>query len=319
MTEYKRFEGETDEALILRVCRDKPIIGSWYDVCTILNKLLGAHYKPNTYRNKFQSYDRLRQVETGKSDSELLNEIKDQRRELEKEKIRFRDERAEYSKLIRQEARKESYVDLVKRTLTEYAPKALNYSPANVCASDTDMVLVVSDLHCGVEVNHYLNTFNSDILADRFVRCLDKVVEIQNRHHSENINVLISEVISGLIHENLRCENNQNIIEQFLTVSQYLSDFLVELSKHFNRVNVFVMPGNHSRISPKKESNLKGENMDNLLIPYLSAVLQNVRNVYFEENKLDEIHCFSLGDIVLRNQNPILLLSFDSPFDKCSI
>lgn len=38
-----------------------------------------------------------------------------------------------------------------------------------------------------------------------------------------------------------------------------------------------------------------------------------------KENKLDEIHCFSLGDIVLRNQNPILLLSFDSPFDKCSI
>lgn len=288
MTKYKRFEGETDEALILRVCRDKPIIGSWDDVCAILNKLLGANYRPNTYRNKFQSYDRLHRVEIDKSDSDLLNEIKEQRRELEKEKIRFRDERAEYSKLIRQEARKESYVDLVKRTLSEYAPKALDYSPTNEYTSDTDMVLVVSDLHCGVEVYHYLNNYNSDILADRFVDCLNKVIAIQNRHHSENINVLISEVISGLIHENLRCENNQNIIEQFLTVSQYLSDFLMELSKHFNKVNVFVMPGNHSRISPKKESNLKGENMDNLLIPYLSAVLQNVHNINFEENKLDE-------------------------------
>ena len=86
MTEYKRFEGETDEALILRICRDKPIIGSWDDVCAILNKLLGANYRPNTYRNKFQSYDRLHRVEIDKSDSELLNEIKEQRRELEKER-----------------------------------------------------------------------------------------------------------------------------------------------------------------------------------------------------------------------------------------
>lgn len=288
MTEYKRLPNETDEALILRVCRDKPLIGNWNDVCEILNKLLGANYRPNTYRNKFQSYDRLHNADIGKTDSSLLEEIKEQRKLLEKEKVQFRDERNEYNKIIREEARKESYIDLVKRTLSEYAPKSLDYSPAIKNSSDTDMVLMVSDLHCGIEVNHYLNTFNSDILADRFKNCLNKVIEIQNRHNSENINVLISEVISGLIHENLRCENNKNIIEQFLTVSQYLSDFLIELAHHFNNVNVYVMAGNHSRISPKKESSLKGENMDNLLIPYLSAVLQNVTNIYCIKNSVDE-------------------------------
>lgn len=288
MTEYTRLPNETDEALILRVCRDKDFIGSWDDVAVVLNRLLGANYRPNTYRNNFQSYNKFRQVDLEKSESSLLDEIKEQRKLLEKEKIQFRDERNEYNRVIREEARKESYIDLVKRTLSEYAPKSLDYSPIATYNSDTDMVLVVSDLHCGIEVNHYLNTFNSDILADRFVKCLDKVIEIQNRHHSENINVLISEVISGLIHENLRCENNQNIIEQFLTVSRYLSDFLMELAHHFNNVNVFVMAGNHSRISPKKESSLKGENMDNLLIPYLSAVLQNVTNIHFTENDIDE-------------------------------
>lgn len=300
MTEYTRLPNETDEALILRVCRDKDIIGSWDDVAVVLNRLLGANYRPNTYRNNFQSYNKFRQVDLDKSESSLLDEIKEQRKLLEKEKIQFRDERNEYNRVIREEARKESYIDLVKRTLSEYAPKSLDYSPIATYNSDTDMVLVVSDLHCGIEVNHYLNTFNSDILADRFSRCLDKVIEIQNRHHSENINVLISEVISGLIHENLRCENNQNIIEQFLTVSRYLSDFLMELAHHFNNVNVFVMAGNHSRISPKKESSLKGENMDNLLIPYLSAVLQNVTNIYFTENDIDEsIAMFSVrGNVV---------------------
>lgn len=288
MTDYKRFDGETDDALILRICRDKDIIGSWEDVCEILNNLLGANYRPNTYRNRFQNYDKFPQADLGTTESSLLEEIKEQRKELEKERIKFRDERNEYNRIIREEARKESYIDMVKRMLSDYAPKSLNYTTPPSYKSDTDMVLVVSDLHCGIEVNHYLNHFDSDILADRFVTCLSKVIEIQNRHQSENITVLISEVISGLIHENLRCENNENIIEQFLTVAQYISDFLTELSKHFNNVEVLVMPGNHSRVTPKKESSLKGENIDNLLIPYLSAVLQNISNIHFHKNNIDE-------------------------------
>ena len=288
MTDYKRFDGETDDALILRICRDKDVIGSWEDVCEILNNLLGANYRPNTYRNRFQNYDKFRQADLGTTGSSLLEEIKEQRKELEKERIKFRDERNEYNRIIREEARKESYIDMVKRMLSNYAPKSLNYTTPPSYKSDTDMVLVVSDLHCGIEVNHYLNHFDSNILADRFITCLNKVIEIQNRHQSENITVLISEVISGLIHENLRCENNENIIEQFLTVAQYISDFLTELSKHFNNVEVLVMPGNHSRVTPKKESSLKGENIDNLLIPYLSAVLQNISNIHFHKNNIDE-------------------------------
>lgn len=288
MTDYKRFDGETDDALILRICRDKDIIGSWEDVCEILNNLLSANYRPNTYRNRFQNYDKFRQADLGVTESSLLEEIKEQRKELEKERIKFRDERNEYNRIIREEARKESYIDMVKRMLSDYAPKSLNYTIPPSYKSDTDMVLVVSDLHCGIEVNHYLNHFDSNILADRFITCLNKVIEIQNRHQSENITVLISEVISGLIHENLRCENNENIIEQFLTVTQYVSDFLTELSKHFNNVEVLVMPGNHSRVTPKKESSLKGENIDNLLIPYLSAVLQNISNIHFHKNNIDE-------------------------------
>ena len=290
MTDYKRFEGETDEELIYRITGEKDKIGSWQGVADVLNELLGTEYTESKFRKQRQAFDKMFAANQSKfsDDKAILEEIKEQRRELAKEKVQFRDERNEYNRLIREEARKESYIDLVKRIFAEYEPKSLNYSPIETYKSDTDMVLVISDLHCGIEVNHYLNTYNSDILADRFVNCLRKVISIQNTHRSENITVLISEVISGLIHENLRCENNKNIIEQFLTVGEYLSSFLMELSNHFNKVNVLVMPGNHSRVQARKEASLKGENMDNLLIPYLSAVLQNVKNIYFQENKIDE-------------------------------
>ena len=82
--------------------------------------------------------------------------------------------------------------------------------------------------------------------------------------------------------------NNQNLIEQFLSVSDVLSEFIIELSKIFKEVHVYVTPGNHSRISPKKEDNLKGENFDNLLIPFLSERLQNLKNIHCHKNEIIE-------------------------------
>jgi hypothetical protein len=290
MTEYKRYDGESDEELIYRITGEKDNIGSWQGVADILNKLLGTEYTESKFRKQRQSFDKMFAANQNKfyEDVDVLNEIKNQRKELEKEKIRFRDERNEYNRVIRQEARKESYLDLVKRTIAEYVPKSLDYQYNEPYKSDTDMVLLISDVHCGIEINHFLNSYNEDIMAERFKKCLDNVITIQSIHHSENLNILLSEVISGLIHENLRCENNQNIIEQFLTVCKYISDFIVEVSKYFSSVNVYVAPGNHSRLNARKESSLKGENADNLIIPYLKAVLQNIKNVHCFENNIDE-------------------------------
>lgn len=125
-------------------------------------------------------------------------------------------------------------------------------------------------------------------MKDRLNRYLDKIFEVQLRHGSENAFVILSELVSGIIHNELRIENNQNLIEQFLTVANYISEFLVEMSYRFNTVNVYVCPGNHSRISPKKEDSLKGENIDHLAIPFLQAKLQNFKNIIFNENKIEE-------------------------------
>lgn len=99
----------------------------------------------------------------------------------------------------------------------------------------------------------------------------------------------------------MRIENNQNLIEQFLTVSEYLTDFLDQLSREFKDIHVYVCPGNHSRAVAKKESSLKGENFDHLLIPYLAARLQNFNNIHFYKNTIEEsVAMFSVrGNTVL--------------------
>lgn len=70
---------------------------------------------------------------------------------------------------------------------------------------------------------------------------------------------------------------------------------LVRMANHFHNINVYVTPGNHSRIVAKKEDSLDGENMDLLLPFYLKARLQNVENVYIMDNTIEpEIAMFNV-------------------------
>ena len=84
-------------------------------------------------------------------------------------------------------------------------------------------------------------------------------------------------------------------MEQFKYVSELISAMLVRLANNFNHIYVYTTPGNHSRISPKKEDSLDGENMDVLLPFYLKARLQNVDNVSICDNTIEpEIAMFNI-------------------------
>ena len=302
-----KHQDENEEEYLWRIGQlvDSKQVDSWRSVVDIVNEQLGftdsKKRDESSFRKRYQASKKFyEKVFTKMISNEYAEQIRELTRELEKRKIQYRDERNAYNRIIRDEARKESYIDLVKRMISETVPEKLDYkySPVDLC-SDNDLVIHLTDIHNGINIDNYFNKYNLDILKSRLRTYLDNILQIRARHNSENAYVIIGEVLSGLIHENLRCENNQNLIEQFLSVSELITDFLYELSTQFKTVNVYVTPGNHSRISPKKEQNLKGENFDNLLIPYLSAKLQNTQNVLFNTNDIEE----SIATMVIRGNN----------------
>ena len=291
---YKRFDGESDDELILRICNDKENIGTWNDVAAVLNSLLDCNYTESAYRKKVQYFRKVLDANQSKftDGAAQLKELKEERILLEKERVKTRDERNEYRRLIREEARKESYKEQILRSISEYHGQPLDYDKRKqfngILESDNDLVISVTDIHAGIEIDNWFNKYNTEVMYDRFRQYLDKIFEVYLRHGSENIYVIISELVSGLIHNSLRIESNQNLIEQFLSVSDCISQFLSELSYKFNEVHVYVCPGNHSRLHAKKEESLKGENITIMEIIFLQAKLQNFKNIEFHENKIDE-------------------------------
>lgn len=214
---------------------------------------------------------------------------------LKKERQKLSDARVEYNRQIRQEARKESYSEMVKRIICENVEPTdlkIQYHTFN---SNTDLLVHLTDIHTGIEINTWNNIFNQDILKERIEKFTSEILKIRNLHKSENCYLVIGEILSGIIHNNLRLQNNMDLMTQFKYVSELISAMLIKIANHFDHIYVYVTPGNHSRISPKKEDALDGENMDVLLPFYLRAKLQNIKNIDICENNIDpEIAMFNI-------------------------
>lgn len=297
MNEYRRFENETDEQLIYRISQDKDKIGTWQNVSDILNALLGVNYSESCYRKKFQSFSKMLEANQDKFVSSDLQaeELKQLRRELAKEKQKLSDERVEYNRLIRNEARKESYVDIVKRVISENTPPINVQAHYTLYNSNVDLLCHLTDIHTGIEIDNWKNKFNEHILKQRIEKYTSDILDVRGFHQAENLYLVIGELVSGIIHNNLRLQNNMDLIEQFKYICELISGMLVILANNFSNVYVYTTPGNHSRISPKKEDALDGENLDIIAPFYLKARLQNIKNVHICDNNIEpEIAMFNI-------------------------
>lgn len=299
MTEYTRLPNETDEALILRVCRDKPIIGSWYDVCTILNKLLGAHYKPNTYRNKFQSYDRLRQVEIGKSDSDLLNEIKEQRRELEKERKKIQTEKIEYNKWLREDARDELITEKIIEAIKEAnfidipTPYEFqNYYLNRRKVSNKTGILCFGDEHYGVSYEikglngEILNAYSPEIFEKRMWDLFTQVIDIIIKEELDTISIYsLGDFSDGILRIKQLFKLRYGVIEGSVKYAKFLVEWLNQLSKYV-KIRFQMVKGNHTelRLLGQPKGTFSNENMDYVVREMIRVCLNDNPNFEYIEN-----------------------------------
>ena len=242
------------------------------------------------FRSDYEKYKAEKNKSVGGND-----ELDEKIQEMRKEKIKLSDARVEYNRLIRQEARKESYADMVKHIICEDV-KPMNVTiHYNLFNSSTDLLCHLTDIHTGIEIHNWKNNFDENELKRRIDKFTSDILDIRGVHQSENCYLVIGEILSGLIHNNLRLQNNMDLMEQFKYVSELISAMLTRMANHFNHIYVYTTPGNHSRISAKKEDSLDGENMDMLLPFYLKARLQNIDNVSICDNTIEpEIAMFNI-------------------------
>lgn len=294
---FKRLDDENERQFLWRLgqAKDNGLVDfNWEEIADIMNKEfredVSEYRSEAAYRKPYQQAKQFYEAGTFSKFSEdtYIAELREAKHEVRKEKQKLWDERTALNKVLREEGRRESMFDIVKYAIEKYQPIKFDYEPHTVDSSDNDLIIHLTDIHCGVNIDSPFNKFNTNILKDRLQRFLNEILDIQRMYQSENAYLILGgDNISGLIHLNARIEAKENIITQIMTVTDMISNFIYELSKVFNKVEVHTTAGNHSRSVANKQETLKGENFD-LLVPYICKKdLKNIENIEFAENHLD--------------------------------
>ena len=295
VTSIKRIGDENEEQYIWRLGNlkdDGAIDLTWEEISSLVNnEFRESEYEfreSSSYRKRYtiskSFFESVFSKQIG-GDS-YIEQMREERQELYKVKTQVRDERNELNRKLREQARMDTLLDTVKDVMSKEC-KPFAYSPSPIITGEKDMIVQLTDLHTGLTVNNFLNKFNEDILNLRVSKYLDEIFAIQKQQNCQRCYVVLGgDLISGLIHTSLRIENSLNTIQQVKAVSVLVGNFINQLKNIFSEVHVHSVAGNHSRLSPKKDDQLSGEELDALVPFYVEIMFANNANVTVHENEM---------------------------------
>lgn len=303
--------------MIYRITGEKEKIGSWQEVANILNELLGTEYTESKFRKQRQAFDKMLEANRAKfvdSDNQL-KEIQVQTRELERAKIKFRDERNAWQKQNYTDARVEEKLDLLENELLSLGNVNFDIHDNVTIDSDNDILIILSDLHIGQCFSSMWGEYNSDVAKRRLNQLLNEIISIQKLHNSEICYVSCQgDLLSGNIHKSIQVSNRENVIEQIKIATELISSFCYELTKYFETVFMSNVSGNHSRMD-RKDDAIHDERMDDIISWGIELSLKHIDNFHVLKRNLDT----GIADLSIRGKSYIAVHGDYDSFSKSGV
>lgn len=278
ITTYKRFENETDEELIYRICKDKDQIGSWQNVANIINELTGNDFGESTYRKKYQAFKKMLEANQSKFvDSEAqLKEIEIQKRELQKERNKLYATKTEYSRQIRQQSRFELFYENVANEISLY--DVPNFRYIDTLNQKNEYILSIADIHAGANFVTETNDYSFEEITKRFEKLYTDVVNFVLDKNISNLKVLcMGDDIQGILRLSDLQLNESSVVKATVFVAKTIARFLNDLSEYCFIDYYHCPTSNHSQTRPlgTKASEIASEDVEYVICNYIKDVLVN--------------------------------------------
>lgn len=226
--------------------------------------------------------------------SEYHDEIANTKRELERAKIQFRDERNAWQRQNYNSARVEQKLNYLENVIKENNHYDLKIETRNSNPYKT-AIITCSDWHIGECFDNEWGYYDSNVAQDRIEEYANKAI---HRCELENVSDVIiagcGDLCSGNIHTSIAVTNRENVIEQIMLASELMLGFVKAFVDKGFDVAFTNISGNHSRISRKEEA-IKDERLDNLVGWFVSTHLQNYPNFAYvkpQDTTLAEVEGF---------------------------
>lgn len=296
----KRKENETDYEFYERIGfmkLNKEIEKEWDELADIVGGFeSGTHYRKKMYGIKeAKEYyeEKINNIKLDNVSQETLSEIDEKLLELKKEKIKLSDYKNYINRDIRRLSRVENIIDTMKDsvdTLNNNYPlmnSDMNQVKPENC--NKSGLLLCSDWHLGACFSNMNNEYSLDIAIERVNIMVKRTIEIGKINNVGRLYIgAIGDLCNGLIRTVTRLENQIDVAEQVVMVSEVISKMLWELSNNFSTVTLIMTSSNHERFFQDKKENTESDSFHKFIREFIKLRTKNLTNVVILDNKLDE-------------------------------
>lgn len=323
MYDTRRKESENECQYLWRLGQAKDsgqLDADWNGIAKLMNDEFGDPDKPYSeaaWRKPYQMSKKFFEagVFNNLDEDKYFKELQIQKRELERKKIQFRDERNAWQKQNFIDARVEEKLNLLEEELTSQGRINFDIHDNVNINSDNDMLVILSDFHIGQCFRSIWGEYNSDIAKQRLNQLLNEIIAIQKLHNSEKCYVsLQGDMLSGNIHKTIQVTNRENVIDQIKIASELISSFCYELTKVFRVVFLSSVVGNHTRMDRKEEA-LHDERLDDIVAWGVELSLKHIENFHVLNRKLDN----GISDIDIRGKTYIAVHGDFDGYNKTGV
>lgn len=287
LAELKQRNNETAFEYKVRICLmklNKEISLDWCEIVELLGlECSSDHLRKLAYAYK-EYHDYMQEHPNTDSTEEHIAKINEKIRELEITKIQVADEKRMYKQVLREEARRRAILDTILNKIEELnnCKPMINKNIVHI-NSDKVMCVLLSDLHYGAAFDTFLNSYNSEIAKERINKYKDAIINLYNTNSPKVINIeLLGDLIENALHVTARLDTDKDIGRQIIEASELISEFIFEIAEHTKvPIKIYMVEGNHDRITIKKEEALTGESFTGVMKEIIKLRLSRVNNVSF--------------------------------------
>lgn len=205
----------------------------------------------------------------------------------------------------------EKLVEVLQEAIIEYKP--LKFNKPNINKNNfnktSESVVLLSDFHWDEVVDYEqmlgINEYSLEIAQRRIDTLFKQFIQNAQVYGITTINLLLlGDMISGELHD--LAENSEvGIIKGVLQLADYISQHIQNLSRHFDKIKILGLVGNHSRTHIKpRYKNKQTQNYEYILYEFIKREVKNIAEFDLPESymKLHNIQGFEFlslhGDII---------------------
>lgn len=292
---------ETEDQCLWRIGKAKDagtLTENWPEIALFLNKTFREdetqYYDSSAYRKKYRNFVTAYEGIFSKekfTDEQMLT-YEEQKRELEKAKIKLRTEKLEYNRWLREDARDELICEKICDAIKTLPPLEV---PNRVIPfhSNREGVLLLADAHYGAEFKivglfgETLNEYSPEIFEARMWDLLNQVVEICLKEGFDSLNVYdLGDEIDGLLRVSQLWKLRYGVIDSAVYYGRFITTWLNELSRHVYVKYQMVKDSNHCqlRLLGQPKNTFKDENVSVIIADKIMDRLSDNPNFEFVQN-----------------------------------